>query len=182
MEINLHCVNQFGPACVLEAPGLHWDINMTRVVPDTPNRATDIHSYTHMFTHEHTELKRLAKLTIYFVFYASFLQRLFLQFIKTSSPLHRTLTGVRLCSAVWTIISQSSWIHADAPVCSVCFLKTPLFLFLILWGEAERGREKERETSIECWQGHNLPSLHTLFTVSLPAAIPSSLNGAIKNK
>lgn len=45
-----------------------------------------------------------------------------------------------------------------------------------------RERERRRETKIQCWQGHNLPSLHTLFTVSLPAAIPSSLNRAIKNK
>lgn len=100
---------------------------------------------THMFRHKLT-------MFFFFIFHGSFLRAL------TASAL---LSHKEWDSAV---ISQSGWIHADAPVCTVCFLKTPLFLFLILWGEAER--EKEGETSIECWQGHNLPSLHTLFTVS----------------
>lgn len=63
---------------------------------------------------------------------------------------------------------------------SLLFENSPLPLFNPL--KESREETRKRETSIECWRGHNLPPLHTLFTVFLPAAIPSSLNGVIKNK
>lgn len=69
----------------------------------------------------------------------------------------------------FSVQPNSCW-HSS--LCSLLSENFFLPLFLILRGKAgkwERG--KEGEASIECWQGHNLPSLHTLFTVLLSAAI-----------
>ncbi len=172
--MNPHRLRQLGDhVCVLEATLRNWNINSPGVVTDTWLS----YRYAHKFPNEDTEQKRLAKLMKYFVFHASFLQHLCLQFTKTSLHPHPTLRNeiVQCClNYHFSVQLNSCWRS------SLLSENSPLPPFNPLRGSGER--ERDRETSTECWQGHNLPSLHTLFTVSLPAAIPSFLNGAIKNK
>lgn len=79
---------------------------------------------------------------------------------------HRSEIAPRCLNSHFSVQPNSCWRS------SLLSENSPLPLFNPLGGE----RKRVRETNIQCWQGHNLPSLHTLFTVSFPAAVPRSLS------
>lgn len=181
MQINLHCVSQFGHyTCVLEAAVRNWDINLTRVVTDTGS-LTELETctLTHTWTHRTQETGKTNDIfCISCIIPAMSVSTIHKDQLPSTPHTHRNEIVQCSLNNHFSVQLNSCW---RSSLLSLLSENSRLPLFNPLRGSRREG-ERKRETSIECWQGHNLPSLHTLFTVSLPAAIPSSLNGAIKNK
>lgn len=175
--MNLHCVRQLGHyACVLEVAIRNWDINLPCMVTDTWQSCR----YTHVSkwrqrTHETGKNNEIFCISC--VIPAKSVSTIHKDQLPSSPHTHRSEIVQCCLNYHFSVQLNSCW---RSSLHSLLSENSPLPPFNPLRGGRER--EWERETSIECWQGHNLPSLHTLFTVSLPAAIPSFLNGAIKNK
>lgn len=146
--MNLHCISQFElNMCVLEVAVRNWDINSTHVATDTGSLTeTQIYTLTCMFAHGCTEFKRLAKLTTYFIFYASFFARSVSTIHKDQLPsslhIHRSEIVQCCLNNHFSVQLNSCW---RSSLLSLLSENSPLPLFNPLRGSRERGWERGRE-------------------------------------